>query len=572
MAAKWWVKKHGRPFPKEEGYVADVKKKDLTELKNIMLDGTFWDSNFDKGSIWGQLNDPEHSFDAVEEVLAKIEAPADYVRVRQNDPSKYKRFRIVDLGKGIKAVIGFPKDGKGSEVQSYLFKKKKENGEAWWTVKEAVKWVKEHKGKASADAIDWSSQEEISEAFEHLLEYELVCQAKIINIDDISTEQLAAAGLSKIDKDLMPVEFKLVHANTNKNKDTFLKEELKKASDTPKYKPIDWQHTDKIIGVMLDSSYNEGSTDKGTGKIVEDDYLKVVGVIYKYKFPAYAAEVIKRHENNNLFFSMEVWFDQAECSVCQAVFEKKADYCDHLKARGLPESTTNRVLKGLTFGGTGVVENPADKDANSISIGEENFDNIKEDNIMPKKTDGQVVFDTEKEFEDFVKERANELVKAQKDEQGVTQLRADLTKSQDEVNELKTKLTAKDTEITAAKNETVVVQTAFDVYKSGIEKEKTFQERLGILADAKIKLPEKPEVKDKVMASIKEMTNEAFNDYLEILKASQGKVEPVVPGTPAAAGAQVDVPNPSIDTDTVKFPALRAILDKAANKKEEKKD
>ena len=229
------------------------------------------------------------------------------------------------------------------------------------------------------------------------LEYSIICKAEICDPSSIDKEKLAAAGIEEIDKDLMPVKFKLVHANTNKNKDTFTKEELASAEKTPKHKPIDWQHTDRIIGVMLDSSYNEGAYDEASGDILEDDYLEIDGVIYKYKFPAYAAEMTKRHEEDDLLFSMEVWFEEAECSVCGGRFASSADYCEHLQGRMMEGSTASRILRGLTFGGAGVVDNPADEDAASVTLGSEDKEEIenKEEDNMPNKNESQVVFESE---------------------------------------------------------------------------------------------------------------------------------------------------------------------------------
>ncbi len=70
--------------------------------------------------------------------------PADvtdkYIRIRKKDPKKYLRLRTKTLSssKGVKAIIGFKKEG-GSEVQAYLFDKTK------WTVAKAKQWVGEHK-------------------------------------------------------------------------------------------------------------------------------------------------------------------------------------------------------------------------------------------------------------------------------------------------------------------------------------------------------------------------------------------------------------------------------------------
>lgn len=66
-----------------------------------------------------------------------IEKTAHYIRVRVADPKRFVRFAIKTLGKGIKAVFGFPKKG-GSQIQSLLFPRSR------YTLKEALAWVKSH--------------------------------------------------------------------------------------------------------------------------------------------------------------------------------------------------------------------------------------------------------------------------------------------------------------------------------------------------------------------------------------------------------------------------------------------
>lgn len=77
-----------------------------------------------------------------------VEATEQYVRIRQKAPGQYARMRTIAIStaKGIKAIIGFKKGG-GSEVQSYLFDKKK------WTLATARKWIAEHKGDSLSDMI-----------------------------------------------------------------------------------------------------------------------------------------------------------------------------------------------------------------------------------------------------------------------------------------------------------------------------------------------------------------------------------------------------------------------------------
>ena len=66
-----------------------------------------------------------------------VEVTERYIRIRVENPKNFVRFRIKTLGKGIRAIIGFPKKG-GSRIQSFLFDRKK------WTLKQAKAWVKRH--------------------------------------------------------------------------------------------------------------------------------------------------------------------------------------------------------------------------------------------------------------------------------------------------------------------------------------------------------------------------------------------------------------------------------------------
>jgi hypothetical protein len=66
-----------------------------------------------------------------------VETTANYIRIRVANPSQFVRFRIKVLGKGIKAVIGFKKEG-GSQIQSLLFPRGR------YDMKAAKAWVKSH--------------------------------------------------------------------------------------------------------------------------------------------------------------------------------------------------------------------------------------------------------------------------------------------------------------------------------------------------------------------------------------------------------------------------------------------
>lgn len=65
-----------------------------------------------------------------------IEKTANYVRIRVASPSKFKKFRVITLGKGIKAVVGII--GGKSHIQSILFPRSR------YTLASAKAWIKSH--------------------------------------------------------------------------------------------------------------------------------------------------------------------------------------------------------------------------------------------------------------------------------------------------------------------------------------------------------------------------------------------------------------------------------------------
>ena len=80
-----------------------------------------------------------------------VEVTDNFVRVRQVDPSLFQKesFRTItiDASHGIKAVIGRRPGAKSTEIQTFLFDKKK------WNIEEAKKWCAEHKNHAEASLI-----------------------------------------------------------------------------------------------------------------------------------------------------------------------------------------------------------------------------------------------------------------------------------------------------------------------------------------------------------------------------------------------------------------------------------
>lgn len=173
--------------------------------------------------------------------------------------------------------------------------------------------------------------------------------------------------------------YKAVYATCgfNLNDDVFVNEEFWNARKSPVLKPANWQHKDKdILGVIyaVEAQYLDGTPiDMENEKIPEDDFELIVhGVVYKYTFPDYAEEIEKRSEAGELFVSMETWFADyayalldeanAEMQVVERT-ERTVALDKYLRCKGgegqYNGKRVGRVLKGLTFGGMGFVDQPA---------------------------------------------------------------------------------------------------------------------------------------------------------------------------------------------------------------------
>ena len=190
---------------------------------------------------------------------------------------------------------------------------------------------------------------------------------QFLSSDEVDNDKLAKAGVKR-NKDLLYIRFVLCHEGINANNDEFLFEELEQNFDTALFKPVNWEHRKhEIIGCIYDSKFITEEDDTSKAKDFKP-HIVCDAVVYKYQFPVKAQVMQERYERGDLSFSMETWFESAQCSVCESSFEKQDKYCDHLKDRFSANSTVSRILKNMTFAGAGVVSKPADKDAVGLSV------------------------------------------------------------------------------------------------------------------------------------------------------------------------------------------------------------
>ncbi len=172
----------------------------------------------------------------------------------------------------------------------------------------------------------------------------------------------------------------------NDNDDIFTREEAWAARHTPVLKPFNWQHNDKdILGVIftveardLDGNVLDIS-DETPPDCDFDIYTEAA--IFKLLQPDRAAEIQSRAAAGSLYVSMEAWFDDYAYGLCDhgtgsldrvVARNKQTSFLDsHLRCAGgtgfYKDSELNadvrigRVLCGITFGGCGLVDRPANK-------------------------------------------------------------------------------------------------------------------------------------------------------------------------------------------------------------------
>lgn len=207
------------------------------------------------------------------------------------------------------------------------------------------------------------------------------------------------AGIEVVPQpDLLFMDSILVSTGENKNDDVFLPEEMWKARNTPRLKPVDWEHEtgsevseeefsknprqvvagNQIIGVMYDTyviddannTISEDKVEASDFKIPSSFHIVDQAVIYKGLYPKTAAKIEKGAKEGTLFVSMEAWFDNYDYLIGTRIVarnEETAFLDKNLRARGgngmYGEVPVKRVLRNLVFGGKGIVFRPANENS-----------------------------------------------------------------------------------------------------------------------------------------------------------------------------------------------------------------
>lgn len=382
-------------------------------------------------------------------------------------------------------------------------------------------------------------------------------------------------------KDIMPVMFKLAHADVNANKDNFQEIEMLKAIKTPNHKPLDWEHDrkdaigtiiksffvkvrynqiadvvscddseDRILSAMnnevnIDAQYGFAKTitayasdnSLGVSELIpikenEKSFILVIGTVWSQIHSDRAKLMISRSKNMNLKWSMEAFFQDEECSNCgnTSVGKSKEDYiqCECMKKRfDIPEYS--RILRGITFAGAGVVIDPADSLADNLAIGENKNKNVEVAEMEPFMT-----FESKEQLEAYILERTKE-GSMEEELSSLKETVASLTEQNSalgvELEESKAQLVEKETEFSAKLSECIgeidELKNVVAAFKAK-EKEELGLSRLNELKTAGMSIASDKE--SLFAVELSEKSEEQYNSFLDIISstftaASKVKVE-----------------------------------------------
>lgn len=371
-----------------------------------------------------------------------------------------------------------------------------------------------------------------------------VAPFKTENIDQLRglLKRLRAAHASPIenvediDHDLALVVAVLVTAGWNKNDDIFIPEELWKARMTPIHKPMNIDHDEtKIVGHIIDVRAIDDDHQPIVSEDVPDEkfHLQSVGVVYK-ALPALATSIqsiLEMAEAGKMFVSMEAWFPDfayglfdpktGETKVLDRT-EANAFLTKHLRVFGgtgtIEGVKIGRVLKGITFGGQGFVEVPANPESvitnvaastkseggarsmEGLEVLQGQISNLK----AQLETRDQTIADLNTKLDEA--KAADSAAKVSELESKVETLTSELATA----NEGKAEVEAKVTELTEKLNEVTEAADKAKAELDGIKAETKAKDRLAKLAKVRNIENEKA-----TLAEIKDLTDEAFETVLK---------------------------------------------------------
>jgi len=362
---------------------------------------------------------------------------------------------------------------------------------------------------------------------------------------------------SEHDKDLYHLYTIMVSAGINKNDDVFTKKELWTSKETPIDKPLNIEHSPRVIighiteSQMIDDQYQAVSEYEDDEDENDELYhLLTGGVIYKHlnsvdkDLEKECSKIIEEIDNNEWFVSMECLFSEFDYALIHPVFGKRfisrnestSFLTKYLRSYG-GEGYYNgmkigRVLKGLLFSGKGLVKNPANPNSiilNNVSSFGGAYASLEDLQLSDLQGDLNMSNDFESKYNESqneIKELRERLIQAGeeqhknelqiKDEE-IAQLNIQIANMQTEVNEI----TAKFNEVSKAKEEVETAKASIDkelkekvVEINTIQAEKAKVDRISILVSAGVDKADAEKLTERFAG----VSDEQFEEIVELQK------------------------------------------------------
>jgi hypothetical protein len=332
---------------------------------------------------------------------------------------------------------------------------------------------------------------------------------EILRDEDIDSSALAQAKLQK-QPDTVYVRFKLAHVGANKNRDGFKKKDLKSRAKTIVNKPLDWEHSEPIIGTIYSAKFIDMGESSKAGKNGDRDHVLVEAAIWKTRNKEEVEEVLERYNDGTLAFSMEAYFSECECSVCGSKFKSKANrdgsYCEHLNSRlDASSGGATRYLTNFFFGAASVVESPADVDALPEAVLAKNREGVETN--LKTYTEEEVKAMESKAVENFKKSLDEKDLVAENDS-----LKASIVVKDGMIVEKDAKIAE-----LSGSNETLVKENL--ELKNSVALEALKSKRLAQLEEVGYKLPDDEGEKEKKIQILMAMDENTFAFHVDELKS-----------------------------------------------------
>lgn len=297
----------------------------------------------------------------------KVDITEKFIRIRMKDPGRFQRdsFRTINISvkQGIRAIIGKPVNEKSTEIQSYLFAKDKE-----WTADKARKWVFDHKKTRS----------------ELLLDNRVLVTASVKLCNHLPNLTMGRKDVNKLEteaglNDKYYFYSEGVHEGSNLNGDFFFRDELTNNYLSVANQPINWEHSQhEIVGHTVDS------------QLISEPEKPIAigfnGVLWRLS-PFLMMDdgdgisrdelVKQRFFQGKLAVSMEALFDKVRCVTCNYETDDAIDFEYH-RHSAHDNQEVYRGLVGVDFVGFGMVETPADVEADVLALRTSNDGTLSE--------------------------------------------------------------------------------------------------------------------------------------------------------------------------------------------------